>query len=671
MAAGVVLWGAGGAFGQTAARFSIENMDLSVDPGADFYSYATGMWVKENPPPADKSSWTSFDLVEQRNWQSMKEILETNANPTNRAKTNVIARLVGDFYASAMDTNRLEKLAFKPLAKDFSAVDGVHSINGLMKLLARLKTEGASGGAFFSATIDADEKNTSIYSLALSQGGLGLPDRDYYFGDSFAKERDGYLAFIEKLETLSGVKKEKAQANAKVILAIETDLAKASRKSEDLRDPVANYHKVKLADLEKERPGLHVKTFIAESGRPDLAELVVRQPEFLEALEKMFKERPLDELKTYLHWHVLRGAADYLNAKAEQESFAFYGTMLNGQPQQEPRWQRAGKVVDSEIGEALGKLYVEKYFPAQAKKRMDELVSNLRAVFNDRLKKVDWMTEATRAKAAAKFARFTSKIGHPDKFRDYSSVKILREDFLGNVRRASAFETKRNWARVGKSVDRSEWIMTPPTVNAYFNPPFNEIVFPAGILQPPFFDMNADDAVNYGAIGFVIGHEITHGFDDEGRQFDADGNLNDWWAEADAKEFTKRATKLVDQYSGYEGLPGMKVNGKLTLGENIADLGGLSIAYEALQRALAKDPSKRKLIDGFTPEQRFFLSAAQVWRANIRDESMKQSLTGNPHSPPRFRVQGPMSNLPEFYEAFPMKPGARMWRQPEERTKIW
>ncbi len=302
---------------------------------------------------------------------------------------------------------------------------------------------------------------------------------------------------------------------------------------------------------------------------------------------------------------------------------------------------------------------------------MDELVVNLKAVFSDRLQKVDWMTEATRAKAAAKFARFTSKIGHPEKFRDYSSVKIERDDYLGNIRRASEFDMKRNWARIGKKVDRTEWSMTPPTVNAYFNPVINEIVFPAGILQPPFFDLNADDAVNYGAIGFVIGHEITHGFDDEGRQYDLDGNLNDWWAEADAKEFTKRAENLVAQYNGFEALPGMKVNGKLTLGENIADLGGLSIAYEALQRALSKDPSKRKLIDGYTPEQRFFLSAAQVWRANIREPLLKQMVTGDPHSPPAFRVNGPMANLPEFLEAFKIKEGSRMWRQPAERAKIW
>jgi predicted metalloendopeptidase len=348
-----------------------------------------------------------------------------------------------------------------------------------------------------------------------------------------------------------------------------------------------------------------------------------------------------------------------------------YSTVLAGTSEQEPRWQRSGRVIDEKIGEALGKLFVDKHFPPEAKKRMNELVDNLRAVFKSRLEKVDWMTDETRKKALAKFERFTPKIGYPDKFRDYSTVKLRADDYLGNVHRASEFEQKRNWARIGKEVDRSEWGMTPPTVNAYFNPVFNEIVFPAGILQPPFFDQDADDAVNYGAIGFVIGHEITHGFDDHGRQYDADGNLKDWWAEADAKEFTKRAERIVEQFNKYEPLPGMHVNGKLTLGENIADLGGLSIAYEALERALAKDPSKRKMIDGFTPEQRFFLSAAQVWKWNAREAMLKQSLTTNPHSPAPYRVLGPLSNMPEFYDAFQIKTNAAMYRAPGDRAKIW
>jgi putative endopeptidase len=368
---------------------------------------------------------------------------------------------------------------------------------------------------------------------------------------------------------------------------------------------------------------------------------------------------------------LLRSTAPYLHEAAEKENFAFYGTKLRGQPEPEPRWQRAAHVIDGGIGEALGQLYVEKYFPPAARARMNELIGNLREVFRDRLKKLDWMSDGTKAKALVKFDRFTQKIGHPEKFRDYSKVTLRRDDYLGNVQRASAFETRREIARVGKAVDKTEWHMTPQTVNAYFNPLQNEIVFPAGILQPPFFDVNADDAVNYGAIGVVIGHEITHGYDDKGREYDADGNLNDWWTEKDAKEFDARAQKVVEQYGGYEALPSLKVNGKLTLGENIADLGGTSIAYEALQRALTKDPSKRKDIDGFSPEQRFFLSLAQLWRTNWREEELRRRITVDPHSPGQFRAVGPHVNLSEFYQTFGIKEGAPMWRAPDLRAKIW
>ena len=358
-------------------------------------------------------------------------------------------------------------------------------------------------------------------------------------------------------------------------------------------------------------------------------------------------------------------------AAFEQENFAFFGKTLSGQPEPEPRWKRAAHVIDGCLGEALGQLYVEKYFPSEARSRMLELVENLRAVYRDRLAAVPWMSETTRAKALTKFDRFTAKIGHPDKFRDYSSVDFRLDDYLGNVRRAAQFESRREIVRVGYAVDRNEWHMTPETVNAYFNSSMNEIVFPAGILQPPFFDLTLDDAVNYGAIGVVIGHEMTHGYDDQGRKYDAEGNLNDWWTEADAKAFEVRAQKLVGEFNGFEPLPGLHVNGQLTLGENLADLGGVSIAYEALQRALAKDPVKRKIIDGFTPEQRFFLSYAQVWRINIRDVEARRLVTVDPHSPGKFRANGTLMNIPEFYSAFGIPSGSPMWLPPEQRTKIW
>lgn len=504
-----------------------------------------------------------------------------------------------------------------------------------------------------------------------ARAGLGLPDRDYYLTDAFAKQREAYVSHITRMLTLLGETPADAKAHAATILEVETVLAKASKSRTDLRDPIANYHKFSVAELPTKYAALPLRAFFEASGLGSLSELVVRQPEFFAALNQLIKDRPLEDWKTYLRWHVLRNAAPYLHAAAENESFAFYGTVLSGQQTQEPRWQRAAKIIDSQIGEALGQLFVEKYFPPTARARMNDLVENLKAVVRDRLKALEWMTEATRAKALAKFDRFTQKIGYPEKFRDYSSVEIRRDDLLGNVRRAAIFESKRELARVGRPVDKTEWGMTPQTVNAYFNPLQNEIVFPAGILQPPFFDTTLDDAVNYGAIGVVIGHEITHGYDDQGRKYDADGNLNDWWTEADAKAFEARAQKLVDQYSGYEALPGLKVNGKLTLGENIADLGGTSIAYEALERALAKDPPKRSKIDGFTPEQRFFLSLAQLWRTNWREAELRRRITVDPHSPGQFRAIGPHVNLQAFYDAFDIKKGARMWRAPELRAKIW
>ena len=387
-------------------------------------------------------------------------------------------------------------------------------------------------------------------------------------------------------------------------------------------------------------------------------------------LNRLVRERPLADWKIYMRWHLLHGNAAFLPAAFEQESFAFFGKTLSGQPEQEPRWKRAAHVLDGTIGEALGQLYVEKCFPPEARARMLELVNNLKAVYRDRLAAVPWMS-ATRAKALVKFDRFTQKIGHPDKFRDYSSIDIRPDDYLGNVRRCAIFESRREIVRVGKPVDRSEWDMTPETVNAYYNDQQNEIVFPAGILQPPFFDVSMDDAVNYGGIGVVIGHEMTHAFDDQGRKFDADGNLNDWWSPADAQAFEARAQKLVDEFNGFEALPGMHVNGKLTLGENLADLGGVSIAYEAMERALAKDPVRRKNIDGFTPEQRFFLSFAQVWRINIREAEARRLVTVDPHSPGEFRANGSLMNSQEFLDAFGIQSGMPMWLPPEKRAKVW
>jgi putative endopeptidase len=649
-------------------RFSVTNMDTTVSPKVDFYHYACGTWLKDNPVPADKSRWAGFDELQQRNWKLIKGILE-KAEQDQSGPEHSPEREAGDFFAAAMDTNTINSLGLKPLEGDFAKIAAVNSTSDLLRVAAEFQMRGV--GSFFDMGASPDEKNSDIYSLHFGQGGLGLPDRDYYLTDGFAKQRAGYVVHIKKMFVLAGDSETNAQAEANTILDLETAMAKASKSRTDLRDPVENYHKFTFAEMAANYPDLDFKGFLAASGVEPPEDVVIGQPEFFTALDQMVKDRPLNDWKTYLRWHTMHGAAAFLEQPVEEESFAFYGTMLSGQPKEEPRWQRSARRVDRSIGEALGQLFVEQYFPPSARARMNELIGNLKSVLHDRLEKLPWMTQATREKALAKFAAFTQKIGYPDKFRDYSSIEIRRDDYLGNVQRADLFESKRELARLGKPVDKTEWGMTPQTVNAYFNPSENEIVFPAGILQPPFFDVTADDAVNYGAIGVVIGHEMTHCYDDQGRKYDEKGNLNDWWTADDAKAFDARAQKLVDQYNGYEALPGVHVNGRLTLGENIADLGGTTISYEALQRALAKDPSQRKTIDGFTPEQRFFLSFGQVWRTNWREAALRRGLTIDPHSPGQFRAIGPLVNMQEFYEAFDIKAGDPMWRAPELRAIIW
>jgi putative endopeptidase len=648
-------------------RFSLDYLDRSVSPATDFYEFATGQWRKNNPIPADKARWGSFYELADNNWFSIHEILDDTlrANAAPRSPR----RQVGDFYASAMDTNRIEQLGLAPIQADLERIDQVESVPSLFTLLAKFHDQGVGG--LFDMSFEPDAKNSSRYAVELSQGGLSLPDRDYYLQDSFAEIREKYRRHVEKMFSLLGEKPADAAAHAGTVLALETELARAGRTRVELRDPHKNYNQFATAGLVEKFPGLPWLDYFAARKIAVPEYEIVGQPEFFEALNRLAHERPLADWQVYLRWHLLHASAPFLPTAFEQEHFAFFGQVLSGQKEQEPRWKRAAHAIDGCLGEALGSLYVEKCFPPEARARMAELVDNLKAVYRDRLKTVPWMTEATRAQALAKFDRFTQKIGHPDRFRDYSSMDIRPDDYLGNVRRAAVFESRREIARIGGTVDRSEWHMTPETVNAYFNPSQNEIVFPAGILQPPFFDLAMDDAVNYGGIGVIIGHEMTHGYDDEGRKFDADGNLKDWWTEADAKAFDARAQKVVDEYNAFEVLPGLHVNGQLTLGENLADLGGVTLAYEALERALAKDPSRRKTIGGFTPEQRFFISFAQVWRMNVREAEARRLITVDPHSPGKFRANGTLMNQPEFFTAFEIQPGTPMWRSPEQRAKIW
>jgi putative endopeptidase len=648
-------------------RFSVDYLDRTVNPATNFYEFAVGQWLKDNPVPADKSRWGGFTQLAERNWYFIHQILDEAA--AAKASARSPRRQVGDLYASASNTNRIEQLGLKPIQAELKRIDRVKSVNDLFALLAELHLSGVSG--LFGIGFGPDGKNSSIYALELGQGGLSLPDRDYYLKENFAEVRAKYREHLEKMFTLLGEKTDAAKAHADTVLAVETDLAKAGRSRVELRDANKNYNKFLTAELLEKYPALPWPVYFKAGKITPPSYEIVGQPEFFTALNQLVTERPLADWKVYLRWHVLHSHASFLPAAFDRENFSFFGKTLSGQPEQEPRWKRAAKIVDGSIGEALGQLYVEKCFPPEARSRMLELVGNLKAVYRDRLASVPWMTDTTRVKALAKFDRFTQKIGHPDKFRDYSSIDIRPDDLLGNLRRCEEFDSRRVIARVGQPVDRTEWHMTPETVNAYYNPSQNEIVFPAGILQPPFFDATLDDAVNYGAIGVVIGHEMTHGFDDQGRKFDGDGNLNDWWTEEDAKAFDARAQKLVEEYNGFEALPGLHVNGQLTLGENLADLGGVSIAYEALQRALAKDPAKKKSIDGFTPEQRFFLAFAQVWRINIREAEAKRLITVDPHSPGKFRANGTVMNLPEFLDAFGIEPGTPMWREPELRAKVW
>jgi putative endopeptidase len=650
-----------------APRFSVSYLDPSVDPRADFAHYAWGGWQKNNPVPADKSRWSSFNELDQYNQTALKGILETQAAHSHEPGS--VEQKVGDFFTAAMNTTAIEAAGLKPLATDLAQIAAIATPDDLARTLAYLHNQGVTG--FFRIFVDVDEKKSDINALCAYQGGLSLPSRDYYFGEQFEKYRTAFAEHVAKMFTLAGDTPEAAAAGAKTVFEVEKALAVNAKTPTEMRDSLANYNKMPAADLAAKMPAFPLALYLGERGitGPAAANIIVGQPKFFEGLQGQLAARPLSDWKVYLRYKMLRAAAPYLAAPFEAESFHFYSTVLRGTPAMEPRWQRISRVTDNELGEALGQLYVAQYYPPEAKARMDEMIRNVVAVMRDRLQKLDWMTEPTKQKALAKFDRFYAKVGHPEKWRDYSKVAIQPDAFFANVRATSEFEVKRTLAKLGQPVDKAEWEMSPPTVNAYFDPTANNINFPAGILQPPFFDFTLDDAVNYGGIAAVIGHEITHGFDDQGRHYDAEGNLVEWWTEKDAAEFKARAQKVVDQYSSYEVLPGVKVNGELTLGENIADLGGVSLAYEALERSLAG--KKRVLIDGLTPEQRFFISWAQVWRTNIRENALRQQVAADPHSPGNFRAIGPLVNFQPFYDAFGIKEGDPMWRKPELRAKIW
>lgn len=634
---------------QETRGFAVSNMDISTNPWEDFYSFSAGNWLRNHPVPADKPRWGAFEELSDFNSRSLKDILEW-CSSGSAAPDEGENKQLGDFYISAMDTDTLEHLRFKPVEPFMNSIDRIDSIKSLMSYVHELHLSGIF--PFFRIFSQTDEKNSSIYALYLYQGGLSLPDKDYYLLDLFSEIRKHYLKHVENVFFMYGTGREKAQSAAEIVLSIETDIARASRSRVELRDAEKNYNRVALSELDVKFPVLDLKRYFGKVGVPDITYVVIGQPEFFSQINTLLMERPLEEVKTYLRWIVLNVALPYLFSEAEEERFDMFNRKIRGQDKMEPRWKRVVRVIDQFMGESLGKMYVEEHFGPDSREKMTVLVNELREVFAERLSNLDWMTDATRKLALEKFERFRAKIGHPQKFRDYSKVEIRKDDYFGNICRCAAFELRRETARVGGPVDKDEWFMTPPTVNAYFSPPDNEIVFPAGILQPPFFDVKADDAVNYGAIGAVIAHEITHGYDDQGRRYDLEGNLRDWWSAEDEKNFTQRAKDVVDLYDSLEVMPDLHVNGSLTLGENIADFGGVSIAYEALQRHLDRSPESRRNIDGLTPEQRFFVSWAQMWKQNIMEQEARMLVTIDPHSPNKFRAMVPVMNHPKFAEAF-------------------
>ena len=637
--------------------------EASVRVQDDLYDHVNGKWLATTQIPPDKAGYGPYYILFDEVQDRLRGIVET----AEQAAPGSEARKIGDLYASFMDTARIEALGLKPLSAELADIDGLQSRRDLTRLIAHLQEIGV--GTPFEPEIDQDHRESTAYALYLGQSGLGLPDRDYYLENTprFKDVRAKYLQHIERMLGLAG--DPDAGRNAKAIVKLETDLARVQWTKVRNRDPIATYNKFSVAKLRALAPDLDWSSYLSSTGMTAARNVIVQQPSYMRAASEMLRKTPLPTWRAYFRWQLLRTYAPYLNDRFVDERFAFFGTVLSGVPENRPRWKRGITLTDQAIGEGLGRLYVEKYFPPQSKERMDALVKNLLATYKTSITALDWMSDATKTQAQAKLAKLTTKIGYPTRWRDYSKLAIVGDDLVGNVARANRFEFGRNAAKLGKPIDREEWFMTPQTVNAYYNPEMNEIVFPAGILQPPYFTPDADDATNYGAIGATIGHEISHGFDDKGSQFDADGNLRDWWTKEDHRKYAARTKALVAQYNAYLPVAGYHVNGELTLGENIADLAGLAIAYKAYQLSLGQRPAP--VLDGFTGDQRFFLSYAQSWREKTREEQQIVYLKSDPHSPDKFRVNGVVVNQPPFYITFDVKPGDKMYLPPEKRVILW
>ena len=645
------------------------NMDMSVKPGDDFFEYANGTWLKNNAIPAKETRWGSFSILHQANTDKLLALLkEVSATSASQPKGSLRQR-VGDMYASGMDSLTIEKLSYDPIKPDLQRIDGITDLNGVIAEMVYERTH-AEAGPLFGFGVGQDDKHPDRYIVSFNQGGTSLPDRDYYLKNNDRNKaiQTAYKNYIVSLFTLTGTGQDDAAKNAATIFGLETILAKAQLSRVAMRDPHVTYNKFSVADFSKTTPHLNWAKLMVDLKTPGQDTVLVGQPKFFVTADSLLAATPVADWKVYLKWNILKGSAGELSSPFVKASFTF-SSALSGQKVQAPRNERMSGTVDGTLGELLGQLYVEKYFTPAAKQYMVNLINNLKGTLGDRIKRLDWMSEDTKERALKKLAAITVKVGYPDKWETYPGVVINRNDFEGNLRSIGEWRYNYNVSRLGKPVDKTRWGMTPPTVNAYYNPSNNEIVFPAGILQFPFFDFAADDAVNYGGIGAVIGHEMTHGFDDQGRQFDADGTLRDWWTKDDADKFKVRADKVVAQYNAFTVLDTLHVNGRLTLGENLADLGGLNIAYEAFKKT--KEGKSNTKIDGFTPDQRFFLSWAQVWRSAQRPEAAAQRILTDPHSPEQYRCNAPITNIDAWYAAFDIKPGDKNYKAPADRIHVW
>ena len=655
-------------FAQTNHGFDRASLDPNTAACTDFYQYANGGWMAANPIPGAYSSWGVANLLDEHNRDMLHEILEAAAKNTKAPKGSSEQK-VGDYYATCMDEAKVEADGLKPLAPELDRIAKIKDQKTLQDEIARLHSMGIN--VLFVSGSTQDFKNSAEVTAEVDQGGLGLPDRDYYLktDEKSTHIKDEYIKHVAKMFELMGDDAAKAATETQTILALETKLAEASMTRVERREPANVYHRMTVTQLHELANGFDWPTYFKTIGVPATADVNVTGPGFFKAMNQQLSSVPIADWQTYLRWHLINNTAQQLPAKFVDEDFNFKGKTLQGSKENLPRWKRCVAGTDRVLGEALGEVYVKKAFPPAAKARALQMVRNLEAALKTDITTLSWMSEPTRKQAIVKLDAFLNKIGYPDKWRDYSSLQVDRSSYLANRFRAGAFGKRRDLNKIGKPVDKTEWGMSPPTVNAYYNPQINEIVFPAGILQPPFFDAEADDAFNYGGMGSVIGHEMTHGFDDQGSQFDSTGNLANWWSEADLKSFKERAQCVIDQFNGFEVEKGLFENGKLVAGESIADLGGLVVAYAAFQKAMEGKP--RVTIDGFTPEQRFFLGYARGWATNMRPELKRLLVTLDPHPLAKFRVNGPLANMPQFAAAFQCKASDAMVRDEAKRCVIW